>query len=130
MKQHQTKRPAPVPVKTTTSQPQEEESVVRARCLNQIQAALPEIPTCHLETVVEFLHCLELCASSYMTPAEDFIVSLVELYGRYATPDHAARVLEEFRSDFDCAIKAARFMNARYPDLVAQKPDQNYRDVA
>ena len=132
MKQPQPKRPAPVPVKPSTSQPREEESVTRARLLKQIQAMLDrdEIPTVELETVAEFVTIIERDRGC-STPAENFIVTLVEMYcWGHATPDVAALKLEDFRSDFDYAITTAQFMNARYPDQVAANSEEEDRQVA
>jgi hypothetical protein len=109
--------------------PQQSELVTRANLMNKIQESLAEMPIVYVQNVAEFVTIMERyqgCTS----PAENFIVTLVEMYAwGHATPEEAELKLEDFRSDFEHAIKTTRFMISRYPDLLTEK-SESYKDVA
>ena len=99
--------PGAVPI---TTQAQE----LRARLMEQLAG----MSACKLESIAQYADIRE-ARNGCDTPAEEFIARLVlHNHVRALTPDDAARILEEFRENFDSMVEGARTFVARYPEAV------------
>ena len=96
----------------------EQEREVRAALLARLQQQLAGMETCQMQSITWYVDVVE-ADRGCDTPAQDFITTLVlHNYVRPLIPDNAARLLEEFRKNFDCMVDAARIFSAKYPKAV------------
>ena len=96
----------------------EQEQEVRAALLSRLQQQLAGMETCQMQSITWYVDVVE-ADRGCDTPAQDFITTLVlHNYVRPLIPDNAARLLEEFRKNFDCMVDAARIFSAKYPKAV------------
>ena len=92
----------------------------RAPLTNWILQKLGDMHTLNIQRVAQFIEIVEHDSGS-ATPAEEFITGLVTLYAYHGlTPNDAECSLENFRDNFDVAIKVAKWMQLKYPSLLAQ----------
>ena len=93
----------------------EQEREVRAALLSRLQQQLAGMETCQIQSITWYADVVE-ADHGCDTPAQDFITTLVlHNYVRPLIPDNAARLLEEFRENFDSMVEGARAFTARYP---------------
>jgi hypothetical protein len=93
----------------------EQEREVRAALLARLQQQLAGMETSGIRSIAWYAN-IEGADRGCDTPAEDFLTTLVlHNYVRPLIPDDAARLLEEFRENFDSMVEGARAFTARYP---------------
>jgi hypothetical protein len=93
----------------------EQEREVRAALLARLQQQLAGMETCQIQSITWYADVVE-ADRGCDTPAQDFLTTLVlHNYVRPLIPDNAARLLEEFRENFDSMVEGARAFTARYP---------------
>ena len=96
----------------------EQEREVRAALLARIQQQLAGMETCRIQSIAWYAD-IEEADHGWDAPAQDFLTTLVlHDHVRPLTPDAAARLLEEFRENFDSMVEGARIFTARYPEAV------------
>ena len=107
----------PMDVRLSNLSPEQEQEV-HAALLSRLQQQLAGMEICRIQSIAWYAD-MEEADRGCDTPAQDFLTTLVlHDHVRPLTPDAAARLLEEFRENFDSMVEGARIFTARYPEAV------------